>query len=66
MIYCLYEGSTRDVWSNIPLRLQEFPWASPSGTPSGNGIYLTVYPSSLIGIACHVEQQSLLAYYAVY
>ena len=26
--------------------LQEFPGASPSGTPSGKGLYLTVYPSS--------------------
>ena len=24
----------------------EFPWALPSGTPSGKGLYLTVYPSS--------------------
>ena len=22
------------------------PWPSPSGTPSGKGLYLTVYPSS--------------------
>ena len=28
------------------LYLQEFPRASPSGTPSGKGLYLTVYPSS--------------------
>ena len=28
------------------LCLQEFPRASPSGTPSGKGLYLTVYPSS--------------------
>ena len=26
------------------LFLQEFPWASPSGTPSSKGLYLTVYP----------------------
>ena len=32
--------------SNIPLRLQEFPPASPSGTSSGGGVYFTVYPSS--------------------
>ena len=25
--------------------LREFPRASPSGTPSGKGLYLTVYPS---------------------
>ena len=31
---------------DIPLRLQEFPRASPSGTPSVGGVYLTVYPSS--------------------
>ena len=29
-----------------PLRLQEFPRALPSGTPSGGGVYFTVYPSS--------------------
>ena len=46
MTYCPYQDLTRDVRSNIPLRLQEFPWASPSGTLSGIGIYLTVYPSS--------------------
>ena len=46
MIYCPYQDSTRDTRSNIPLRLQEFPRASPSGTPSGEGVYLTVYPSS--------------------
>ena len=46
MIYCLYEDSTRDIQSNIPLRLKEFPWALPSGTPSGKGVYLTIYPSS--------------------
>ena len=28
------------------LRLQEFPWASPSGTPSDAGVYLTEYLSS--------------------
>ena len=26
--------------------LQEFPWALPSGAPSGKGLYLTVYPLS--------------------
>ena len=43
MIYCPYKGSTRDIRSNIPLCLQEFPRAPPSGTPSGEGVYLTVY-----------------------
>ena len=33
-------------WSNILLRLQEFPRASPSGTLSGGGVYLIVYLSS--------------------
>ena len=46
MISCPYEDSTRDIQSNITLRLQEFPRALPSGTPSGQGVYLTVYPSS--------------------
>ena len=46
MMYCPYKDSTRDIWSNIPLCLQELPWALPSGTPSGKGVYLTVYPSS--------------------
>ena len=30
----------------VPSGVQEFPRASPSGTPSGGGVYLTVYPSS--------------------
>ena len=30
----------------ITLCLQEFSRASPSGTPSGKGLYLTVYPLS--------------------
>ena len=46
MIYCLYEDSNRDIRSNIDLRLWELPLASPSGTSSGKGLYLTVYPSS--------------------
>ena len=46
IIYCLYQDSTRDIWSNIPLRLQKFPRASPLGTPSDKGVYLTVFPSS--------------------
>ena len=36
--------NVRDIWSNITVCLQEFPRASPSGTPSG--VYLTVYPYS--------------------
>ena len=46
IIYCLYKDSTRDVRSHIFLRLRQFPWASPSGTPSDEGVYLTIYPSS--------------------
>ena len=30
----------------ITLCLQDFPQTLPSGTPSGNGLYLTVCPSS--------------------
>ena len=26
--------------------LQELPWALPLGTPSGKGLYLTIYPLS--------------------
>ena len=36
----------RDIRSNIPFCLQEFPQASPLGNPSGEGLYLTVYPLS--------------------
>ena len=46
MIYCPYQDSTLDIRSNIPLRLEELPWASPQRTPSGEGVYLTIYPSS--------------------
>ena len=46
MIYSPYQDSTRDIRSNIPLHLQVLPRASPSGTPSGKGVYLIVYPSS--------------------
>ena len=46
MICCPYKDSARDIRSNILLHLQEFPRASPLGTPSGEGVYLTVYPSS--------------------
>ena len=28
------------------IRFQDFPRASPLGTPSGEGVYLTAYPSS--------------------
>ena len=41
-----YQDSTWDIRSNITLCLQEFPRASPSGTPSGKMLYLNVYPSS--------------------
>ena len=34
------------IWSNIPLRLKEFPRAKPEGTLEGKGIYLTVYLKS--------------------
>ena len=46
MMYCPYKDSTRDILSNIPHSLQEFPLALPSGTPSGEGVYFTVYSSS--------------------
>ena len=46
MIYCPYKDSTRYIQSNIPLCLQDFSRASPLVTPSGDGVYLTVYPSS--------------------
>ena len=46
MIYCPYQDSTQDIPPNIPLCLQELPRALPLGTPSGKGVYLTVYPSS--------------------
>ena len=39
-------GLARDIRSNITLCLQEFPGATPSGTLSGKGLYLTVNPSS--------------------
>ena len=41
-----YFYETRDIRSNIPLRLKEFPRAKPKGTPEGGGVYLTVYPES--------------------
>ena len=46
MIYCQYHDLTRDIWSNRPLCLQEFPRALPYGTFSGKGVYLTVFPLS--------------------
>ena len=46
MIYCPNQDLKRDIRSNIPLCFKEFPPASPLGTPSGKGVYLTVYPSS--------------------
>ena len=41
-----YLVETRDIRSNIPLRLKEFPRAKPKGTPEDKGVYLTVYPES--------------------
>ena len=41
-----YKDERRDIRSNIPLRLKEFPRAKPGGTPEGKGVYLTVYPES--------------------
>ena len=41
-----YWDKRRDVRSNIPLRLKEFPSAKPKGTPEGEGVYLSVYPES--------------------
>ena len=42
----MYLDSTWDIRSNIPLCLWEFPPALPLKTPLGEGVYLTVYPSS--------------------
>ena len=44
MVYCPYYDLTWYIRSNIPLCLQEFPRAWPLRTPSGKGVYLTVYP----------------------
>ena len=46
MIYCPYQDSTSNIRSDIALRLRELFWASILGTPSGRGLYLTVYPLS--------------------
>ena len=35
-------GGPLNMLRQATLRLQEFPQASPSGTPSGGGVYLTV------------------------
>ena len=46
-LFCLlypYKDKRRDIRSNIPLCLKEFPRAKPKGTPEDKGIYLTVYP----------------------
>ena len=40
------KDETRDVRSNLPLRLKEFPRGKPEGTLKGEGVYLTVYPES--------------------
>ena len=41
-----YLDGTRDIRSNIALRLKEFPRAKPEGTLNGDGQYLTVYLES--------------------
>ena len=38
----------RDLRSNIPFCLKEFPRAKPEGTPEGEEVYLTVYPSRVL------------------
>ena len=45
-ILYLYWDERRDIQSNIPLCLKEFPRGKPKGTPEGEGVYLTVYPES--------------------
>ena len=40
-IMYLYKDERRDIRSNIPLCLKEFPRAKPEGTPEGIGLYLT-------------------------
>ena len=42
----ILRSNSWDIRSNITLCLQEFPRALPTGTLSGKGIYLTVYPLS--------------------
>ena len=42
MLYPYYK-ERRDIRSNIPLRLKDFPRAKPEGTPEGGGVILTVY-----------------------
>ena len=46
LLHLYYDERTLDIGSNIPLCLQEFPWALLLGTPSSEGIYLTIYPLS--------------------
>ena len=46
---CCIRIRTRDIRSNIALRLGEFPRARPKGTPKGGGLYFTVYPESSMG-----------------
>ena len=41
-----YQGKRRNIRSNIPLCLKEFPKAKLEGTPESKGVYLTVYPES--------------------
>ena len=65
MIYCLYQDSTQVIRSNIPLRFQELPRASPSGIPSGEGVFSTVYPSSgpNMDTVNHVQVEWPLVYF---
>ena len=46
IIYCPYEDLTWIKRSNIARCRRELPWALPLATPSGEGLYLTVYPLS--------------------
>ena len=41
-----YQDETRDIQSNIALRMREFLRGKSEGTPKGGGLYLTVYPES--------------------
>ena len=52
--------------SNIPPRLQEFPRALPLGTPSGQGVYLTVYPSSLPNTDTVISAHSIITLYVLF
>ena len=45
-ILYLYKDERRDLRSNKPLCLKEFPRAKPKGTPKGKGLYLSVHHES--------------------